>query len=51
MKQLTKIFAITIFASFISMSYAQEARPVEKMEGHKMEMKKRKSRPYDYGQH
>ncbi|HCY75100.1 MAG TPA: hypothetical protein DHV28_04210 [Ignavibacteriales bacterium] len=40
MKQLTKIFAITIFASFISMSYAQEARPVEKMEGHKMEMKK-----------
>jgi len=38
MKQLTKIFAITIFASFISISFAQEVRPMEKMEGHKMEM-------------
>jgi hypothetical protein len=40
MKQLTKIFAITIFASFISISFAQEVRAMEKMEGHKMEMKK-----------
>lgn len=40
MKYLTKIFAITIFASFISISFAQEARPVEKMKGHKIEMKK-----------
>lgn len=43
MKQLTKIFAIIIFASFISLpmadSFAQEVRTVEKMEGHKMEMK------------
>lgn len=40
MKQLTKIFAIILFASFITMSFAQEARSVEKMEGHKMEMEK-----------
>lgn len=40
MKQLTKIFTITIFTSFISISFAQEVRPVEKMEGHKMEMNK-----------
>lgn len=41
MKQLTKIFAIIVFTSFISLpvakSFAQEVRPVEKMEGHKME--------------
>lgn len=44
MKLLTKIFAITVFASFISLpvaeSFAQEVRPVEKMKEHKMEMNK-----------